>query len=131
MMLLFGFFFLMLRLPPRSTRTDTLFPYTTLFRSHHRPRGAAAAVRGRRVPEPHPALERGTDAGGSGDPQWRPAIRREAGPADPRYALGPGAVLGQGHRHRCQADQRPGRDERREARSEEETSELQSLMPHS
>src|SRR3546814_11552294 len=27
------FFFLMLRRPPRSTRTDTLFPYTTLFRS--------------------------------------------------------------------------------------------------
>src|SRR3546814_11821130 len=27
------FFFLMIRLPPRSTRTDTLFPYTTLFRS--------------------------------------------------------------------------------------------------
>src|SRR3546814_11223293 len=26
-------FFLMLRRPPRSTRTDTLFPYTTLFRS--------------------------------------------------------------------------------------------------
>src|SRR3546814_17024547 len=24
----------MLRRPPRSTRTDTLFPYTTLFRSH-------------------------------------------------------------------------------------------------
>src|SRR3546814_2662704 len=30
------FFFLMIRRPPRSTRTDTLFPYTTLFRS---PRG--------------------------------------------------------------------------------------------
>src|SRR3546814_17807715 len=29
----FLFFFLMIRLPPRSTRTDTLFPYTTLFRS--------------------------------------------------------------------------------------------------
>src|SRR3546814_15671611 len=28
------FFFLRLRRPPRSTRTDTLFPYTTLFRSH-------------------------------------------------------------------------------------------------
>src|SRR3546814_1980576 len=28
------FFFLMLRRPPRSTRTDTLFPYTTLFRSN-------------------------------------------------------------------------------------------------
>src|SRR3546814_1184089 len=26
--------FLMIRRPPRSTRTDTLFPYTTLFRSH-------------------------------------------------------------------------------------------------
>src|SRR3546814_20838206 len=29
-----SFFFLMIRRPPRSTRTDTLFPYTTLFRSH-------------------------------------------------------------------------------------------------
>src|SRR3546814_16914303 len=36
-MLIF-FLFLMIRRPPRSTRTDTLFPYTTLFRSigrHH------------------------------------------------------------------------------------------------
>src|SRR3546814_11969622 len=32
------FFFLMIRRPPRSTRTDTLFPYTTLFRSRRRPR---------------------------------------------------------------------------------------------
>src|SRR3546814_14327318 len=32
-MFLFLFFFLMIRRPPRSTRTDTLFPYTTLFRS--------------------------------------------------------------------------------------------------
>src|SRR3546814_11150198 len=30
------FVFLMKRRPPRSTRTDTLFPYTTLFRSHGR-----------------------------------------------------------------------------------------------
>src|SRR3546814_13713710 len=30
------FFFLMIRRPPRSTRTDTLFPYTTLFRSQAR-----------------------------------------------------------------------------------------------
>src|SRR3546814_16297519 len=30
------FFFLMIRRPPRSTRTDTLFPYTTLFRSQWR-----------------------------------------------------------------------------------------------
>src|SRR3546814_4547165 len=37
--LFLSFFFLMIRRPPRSTRTDTLFPYTTLFRS------AAAAGR--------------------------------------------------------------------------------------
>src|SRR3546814_14000781 len=30
---LWCFFFLMIRRPPRPTRTDTLFPYTTLFRS--------------------------------------------------------------------------------------------------
>src|SRR3546814_4176871 len=36
------FFFLMIRRPPRSTRTDTLFPYTTLFRSD-RKSGARAA----------------------------------------------------------------------------------------
>src|SRR3546814_14944596 len=40
------FFFLMIRRPPRSTRTDTLFPYTTLFRSelHARKRDAKAQV---------------------------------------------------------------------------------------
>src|SRR3546814_3206062 len=32
----------MIRRPPRSTRTDTLFPYTTLFRSRRRPTTAAA-----------------------------------------------------------------------------------------
>src|SRR3546814_5816093 len=30
----------MIRRPPRSTRTDTLFPYTTLFRSHEGVQGA-------------------------------------------------------------------------------------------
>src|SRR3546814_14695965 len=33
LVLYYCFFFLMRRRPPRSTRTDTLFPYTTLFRS--------------------------------------------------------------------------------------------------
>src|SRR3546814_2805844 len=33
MFCLYCLFFLMIRRPPRSTRTDTLFPYTTLFRS--------------------------------------------------------------------------------------------------
>src|SRR3546814_4567285 len=32
-MCIYGFVFLMIRRPPRSTRTDTLFPYTTLSRS--------------------------------------------------------------------------------------------------
>src|SRR3546814_12217498 len=36
------FFFLRIRRPPRSTRTDTLCPYTTLFRSRQRPRPALA-----------------------------------------------------------------------------------------
>src|SRR3546814_1455549 len=44
------FFFLMIRRPPRSTRTDTLFPYTTLFRSRlggrtDQPRGVALVSR--------------------------------------------------------------------------------------
>src|SRR3546814_11014795 len=58
-------FFLMIRLPPRSTRTDTLFPYTTLFRSHGiishnktRPIAASDKRRGRVVT----GKERGHDA---------------------------------------------------------------------
>src|SRR5215813_14822337 len=50
---LFCFFFLMIRRPPRST----LFPYTTLFRSHARPRRAPAEGRrasGRRLPGASP-----------------------------------------------------------------------------
>src|SRR3546814_3479766 len=43
------FFFLMIRRPPRSTRTDTLFPYTTLFRSilHGARRGLPCRCRAR------------------------------------------------------------------------------------
>src|SRR3546814_14314237 len=33
LIIILDLFFLMIRRPPRSTRTDTLFPYTTLFRS--------------------------------------------------------------------------------------------------
>src|SRR3546814_3085408 len=62
----------MIRRPPRSTRTDTLFPYTTLFRSgrraharaQHRQRRIAARVRaaGRNRPS-LPRRARGTGAG--------------------------------------------------------------------
>src|SRR3546814_11276888 len=46
------FFFFMLRRPPRSTRTDTLFPYTTLFRSQQQGRGfdqVVVAANGQRL----------------------------------------------------------------------------------
>src|SRR3546814_17872647 len=49
----FLFFFLMIRRPPRSTRTDTLFPYTTLFRS-----GASRAAGGARPRCHRPAARR-------------------------------------------------------------------------
>src|SRR3546814_15969442 len=39
------FFFLMIRRPPRSTRTDTRFPYTTLFRSAREVAGSVIGVR--------------------------------------------------------------------------------------
>src|SRR3546814_11042584 len=38
------FFFLMIRRPPRSTRTDTLFPYTTLFRSVENERNVRVGI---------------------------------------------------------------------------------------
>src|SRR3546814_11373266 len=51
----FFFFFLMILRPPRSTRTDTLFPYTTLFRSRH---SASRVERG--VPLLlHPVIDKG------------------------------------------------------------------------
>src|SRR3546814_10078783 len=74
------FVFLMIRRPPRSTRTDTLFPYTTLFRSHTADLAAADV---RHVPVDRSALAAGV------------------------AVLGLSGVLG---------------------RSEEHTSELQSLM---
>src|SRR3546814_10370665 len=41
----FMLFFLMIRRPPRSTRTDTLFPYTTLFRSEKATEGRIVGFR--------------------------------------------------------------------------------------
>src|SRR3546814_3596318 len=57
-------FFLMIRRPPRSTRTDTLFPYTTLFRSTHVMEDAFPFVAEAARPVRHqaPAL-RGADRG--------------------------------------------------------------------
>src|SRR3546814_17749267 len=49
---LFFFFFLMIRLPPRSTLTDTLFPYTTLFRSRSDRSAGSRRNINRRSPAP-------------------------------------------------------------------------------
>src|SRR3546814_2294049 len=43
-MLVYLFFFLMIRRPPRSTRTDTRFPYTTLVRSDEGDRAGPALM---------------------------------------------------------------------------------------
>src|SRR3546814_6238275 len=94
----------MIRRPPRSTRTDTLFPYTTLFRSARERRVGAARRMDDQPRDADPALPLGlqrVDIGGDVEIAGR---------------LGTGA--------REFRDQRPdGR-----ARSEEHTSELQSLM---
>src|SRR3546814_17553661 len=65
-------FFLMYRRPPRSTRTDTLFPYRTLFRSHHAvDRRHHEADAGRRHPR-GVAEEIGTVGGGDeAEPEQR------------------------------------------------------------
>src|SRR3546814_8078316 len=44
------FFVLMIRRPPRATRTDTLFPYTTLFRSPAKSPNASASFTGKTFP---------------------------------------------------------------------------------
>src|SRR3546814_15897117 len=76
-------FFLMLRRPPISTRTDTLFPYTTLFRSREIREDVAAD----RVPEHH-AVALGVGLGDHREALARAAHGQLAGePADPLDAL--------------------------------------------
>src|SRR3546814_11996673 len=58
------FCFLMIRRPPVSTRTDTLFPYTTLFRSQLGRSGGEAAGLAQRLG--HPGDEQEGRSGGAG-----------------------------------------------------------------
>src|SRR3546814_1361179 len=85
----------MIRRPPRSTRTDTLFPYTTLFRAHARDRGRGDLFEAKALAlvERQPEIDRLRDEQGDRDQQ----------------------------RHLPRQTARP-------PRSEEHTSELQSLM---
>src|SRR3546814_12195599 len=80
----------MIRRPPRSTRTDTLFPYTTLFRAaertRRRRRRPAPPGRGRALRRGED-LERGCAAGADRSRAGQGAAagaRRRAGPAQPR-----------------------------------------------
>src|SRR3546814_1978358 len=90
----------MIRRPPRSTRTDTLFPYTTLFRSCHICR---------RLQRYWPLLANSAD--------FCSDLLTAGGPCCSRYAT------------MCSPSSAPARKRRRPVlRSEEHTSELQSLM---
>src|SRR3546814_6944756 len=89
MLILWFFFFLLILLPPRSTRTATLFPYTTLFRSA--------------VPSGSPAC------------RWRATPRSSMPGWTSPFPAGPGSASATTARSAA-------------VRSEEHTSELQSLM---
>src|SRR3546814_9533988 len=95
-MFFLSIFFLMILRPPRSTRTDTLFPYTTLFRSRSSSRAARTRSGGRHL---------------HGQPSriQRQELRAECQQTERKQTL-------------RQSKQRSG------WRSEEHTSELQSLM---
>src|SRR3546814_21165890 len=70
-------FFLMIRRPPRSTRTDTLFPYTTLFRSVALGEDAEAGID--RLLRLHDGLLRGQLVVVAGDLEFQPRIRQPLG----------------------------------------------------
>src|SRR3546814_9304337 len=96
----------MIRRPPRSTRTDTLFPYTTLFRSPY---------------------ECATREGCSTEGDEHSSLRFRGGlPAAVRGRDGP--RRGRDDDHQAGEHQPVGQQRADDLRSEEHTSELQSLM---
>src|SRR3546814_11563676 len=58
-------FFLMIRRPPRSTRTDTLFPYTTLFRSGEDRAGGKSDPDSQRVDRADEVFDRAPEHAGT------------------------------------------------------------------
>src|SRR3546814_20422745 len=93
MLLLASFFGLMIRRPPVSTRTDTLFPYTTCLRSDLRARVAGSAG-GRAVPDGAAGAHgAGARAGGSRGADFdHPPLGRRADPRAAGCRLGAGAA---------------------------------------
>src|SRR3546814_5977745 len=101
----------MIRRPPRSTRTDTLFPYTTLFRSvrlDHR-HAFVSHARGRTA-----------DCGGGSRRRVGVTVLRSAQPEAPHRCRTTSTLS---HSSASAIHGRGGAD-----RSEEHTSQLQSLM---
>src|SRR3546814_8985488 len=99
----------MIRRPPRSTRTDTLFPYTTLFRSFRQcPCSCCASFRTSGAGLQHPAYARRQPSADAPDDSrlYRIVFWHHEKPGDHRL---------------------PSAEPKAE-RSEEHTSELQSLM---
>src|SRR3546814_5150289 len=103
----------MIRRPPRSTRTDTLFPYTTLFRSvRHRPAGGQALPRSSGGSAAAGLQRRRLSAGP--EPADRPTAAFRIPARWPRLPAAPGrqppAAAGGGRYHRRRpARRRPGR----------------------
>src|SRR3546814_6119559 len=118
----------MVRRPPRSTRTDTLFPYTALFRS-----GPALAPQRAAL-----ASARGLHHGLRGSTGARRVARQaslfdqhDAFPAELGFSHRSGTHAGEGRIHLLRSTGEPAdaTSFRTQAkRSEEQTSELQSLM---
>src|SRR3546814_7338542 len=113
-------FFLMIRRPPRATRTDTLFPYTTLFRSRRKTNTGSVGATNKRWLSAEADVccvviirRRGVVAGRSADEAHHTAVHPQSRAACRRCLFGTsvddhvGDLVG---------------------RSEEHTSELQSLM---
>src|SRR3546814_4020456 len=100
----------MIRRPPRSTRTDTLFPYTTLFRSRNQSRWvpAFAGMTSKRI--------------------RRPSLQIDA---EARAHRAVAAAERAAERERRTPDALAIADRQAALRSEEHTSELQSLMRNS
>src|SRR3546814_7577950 len=110
--------------PPRSTRTDTLFPYTTLFRSPGAHRADAEVERG--AGKRHQILQGIADRCDEGHRGQRCRLE----------FIGAEDAGGGPATNDDEADHQPGHDQQRlaaeagrlEHRSDEHTSELQSLM---
>src|SRR3546814_5619956 len=122
------FVFLIIRRPPRSTRTDTLLPFTTLFRSDCFAGAGAGAVSG---------VDSASAEGSAGIASVRTlsetlASGTEAGVTDATTSAGTGvdsvgSVLS-GFEHAANTGKSATTIRYRNFRSEEHTSELQSLM---